>query len=235
MDITFDHVSKNFSLISALKDISFEVKQGEFVFIVGSSGAGKSTLLKLILHQIKPSSGNIIIDQVNYRQAKKWQIEKIRKSIGVIFQDFQLIADKSVEENIALALDIINYPHAEISAKIDEVIKKVNLNNRRFLFPSQLSGGELQRTALARALAINPQVILADEPTGNLDPYNSWNLVKLLKDINEQNHTTIVMTTHNNDIVSSLNKRIISLENGEIKTVNPIKTKVKHSKKNESA
>jgi cell division transport system ATP-binding protein len=235
MDITFDHVSKNFSLISALKDISFEVKQGEFVFIVGSSGAGKSTLLKLILHQIKPSAGNIVIDQVNYHQAKKWQIEKIRKSIGVIFQDFQLIADKSVEENIALALDIINYPHAEISAKIDEVIKKVNLNNRRFLFPSQLSGGELQRTALARALAINPQIILADEPTGNLDPFNSWNLVKLLKDINEQNNTTIIMTTHNNDIVSSLNKRLINLENGEIKTVNPTKTKVKHSKKNESA
>jgi cell division transport system ATP-binding protein len=235
MDIIFNHVSKNFSLISALKDISFEVKQGEFVFIVGRSGAGKSTLLKLILHQIKPSSGDIVINEINYSKAKKWQIEKIRKSIGVIFQDFQLIADKSVEENISLALDIVGYPNADISAKIDEVIKKVNLNSRRFLYPSQLSGGELQRAALARALAINPQVILADEPTGNLDPYNSWNLVKLLKDINEQNNTTIIMTTHNNDIVSSLNKRLINLENGEIRDVNIIKPKIKHSKKHESA
>lgn len=239
MKIVFDKVDKNFGLISALKDISFTIDQGEFVFVVGHSGAGKSTILKLILNQVKPSSGQITIDDINLSLGKKEEIDKARRQMGVIFQDYQLIMDKSVEENIALSLDIISFPKDKISAKIDEVIKQVNLNSRRYLFPSQLSGGELQRAALARALAIEPKIILADEPTGNLDTENSWNLVKLLKDINEKSHTTIIMTTHNQEIVDSLNKRQIEIKDGQITKDTATKkqstsSKNIHSKKHES-
>jgi len=235
MEIIFDKVDKNFGVINALKDISFEIDQGEFVFIVGHSGAGKSTILKLILNQLKASNGKIIIDGIDLSSGTKDEIDQIRRKIGVIFQDYQLIMDKSVEENIALILDIVSYPKDKIQSKIDEVIKQVNLNNRRFLFPSQLSGGELQRAALARALAIEPKIILADEPTGNLDPENSWNLVKLLKDINEKNNTTIIMTTHNYEIVESLNKRKIEIKDGQIVNSESKDSSKKHihSKKHE--
>jgi cell division transport system ATP-binding protein len=228
MKIIFDKVDKNFGVINALKDISFEIDQGEFVFVIGHSGAGKSTILKLILNQLKPSNGLISIDGVDISLGSKSEIDNIRRKIGVIFQDYQLIMDKSVEENIALILDIVSFPKEKIQAKIDEVIKQVDLNNRRYLFPSQLSGGELQRAALARALAIEPEIILADEPTGNLDPQNSWNLVKLLKDINEKNHTTIIMTTHNYEIVESLNKRQIEIKDGQVKNQNIPKSSEKH-------
>lgn len=217
MKIVFDNVDKSFGIIHALKDISFKVDQGDFVFIVGHSGAGKSTILKLILNQLKPTSGQILIDGIDISTGSKEQINQIRRKIGVIFQDYQLIFDKSVEENIALILDIVSYPKEKIQERIDEVINQVGLENRRFLFPSQLSGGELQRAALARSLAIEPEVILADEPTGNLDPENSWNLVKLLKDINQKNKTSIIMTTHNYEIVEALGKRKIEVVNGEIK------------------
>jgi len=221
MQVTFKDVGKNYSLVNALKNINLDIASGEFVFIVGPSGAGKTTLLKLILGQTKPTTGSLIIDNFELNQ-KNPPFDKIRKKIGVIFQDYQLIPDKTVEENIALALDIVSYPKDKIQHQLDEVIKKTNLNNRRFLFPSQLSGGELQRTSLARAIAIEPKLILADEPTGNLDPENSWNLIKLLKDINTHQGTTIIMTSHNFDIVESLGKRIIYIEDGEIsKTINP--------------
>lgn len=216
MKVVFDHVSKSFGVINALKDINFTVEPGEFIFLVGSSGAGKSTILKLILNQIRPSSGEIVLDDHHLSKLEKNKIDKIRRQIGVIFQDYQLIPDKTVEENIALALDINNFTPSLISEKIEKVINQVNLNSRRHLFPSQLSGGELQRTALARALAIEPKIILADEPTGNLDAENSLNLLKLLKGINELLNTTIIMSTHNLDIIKSLNKRVISLNNGEI-------------------
>lgn len=216
MKLVFKNVDKNFGVINALKNISFTINQGEFVFIVGPSGAGKSTILKLILNQIRPTNGEILVDDINLSLGSKSDIDNIRRQIGVIFQDYQLIMDKSVEENIALILDIVSFPKDKISSKIDDVISQVNLNNRRFLFPSQLSGGELQRAALARALAIEPKIILADEPTGNLDIENTWNLVKLLKDINEKNNTTIIMTTHNQEIVNSLNKRKIEIKDGQI-------------------
>jgi cell division transport system ATP-binding protein len=216
MNVKFDQVNKNYGSVSALKDINFEIETGGFVFIVGPSGAGKSTILKLILNQTLPSSGQITVGDINMSSGNKKQVEEIRRSIGVIFQDYQLIPDKSIEENIALGLDIVNYPIAQIPQKIEEVIKKVNLTHRRCMYPSQLSSGELQRAALARALAIEPKIILADEPTGNLDVENSWNLVKLLKDINENNNTTIIMTTHNMDIVESLDKRVLVIKNGEL-------------------
>jgi len=173
-------------------------------------------LVKLILNQVKPTSGEIINDDYHLNSIKdKKVIDRIRKKIGVIFQDFQLINDLTVEENIALALDIVGYPSSKIPSRIDEVVKMVKLQHRYFLFPSQLSGGELQRASLARALAIEPEVILADEPTGNLDPANAWNLVKILQEINEKFNTTIVMTTHNLDFIESLDKKVIHLGKDE--------------------
>lgn len=214
MNVNFKHVSKSFGVINAIKDIDFEINSGEFIFMVGPSGAGKSTIIKLILNQYQPSSGEVLIEGCHLATSNKKTIDQIRRKIGVIFQDYQLIPDKTVEENIALALDINNISRNLITERIEKVIDQVNLNTRRHLFPAQLSGGEMQRTALARALAIEPKIILADEPTGNLDSENTWNLIKLIKNINEQNGTTIIMTTHNLDIVQSLNKRIISVKNG---------------------
>jgi cell division transport system ATP-binding protein len=216
MKIVFNNISKLYGVINTLKNVDFSVESGEFLFIVGPSGAGKTTIIKLILHQIQPTSGEIYIDDVCLSGSNKKILDKYRRQIGVIFQDYQLITDKTIEENIALALDINNFSSFQITEKIDKVIKLVNLNNRRHLFPAQLSGGELQRAALARALAVDPKVLLADEPTGNLDVESSWNLIKLLKDINEKTGTTVIMTTHNLDIINSLGKRIITLKNGEI-------------------
>jgi len=215
MKLSFQNVSKSYGIVDALKDISFEINPGDFLFIVGPSGAGKSTILKLILNQIKPTSGSIIIDDQDLSTAKRNYIDTVRRKIGVVFQDYQLITDKNIEENIALALDIINYPQEKIAARIDEVIKQVNLDSRRFLFPSQLSGGEMQRASLARALAVEPELILADEPTGNLDPENAWNLVKLLKEISKDSKTSIIMTTHNHEIVDALAKSVLRLKAGK--------------------
>ncbi len=209
MEIKFDSVTKNYGPISAIKDLSFTVSQGDFVFITGPSGSGKSTIIKLILNQIKPTSGHILVNGKIPKTEK--EIDDNRRKIGVIFQDFQMITDLTIEENIALNLDIVNFPQDQIPLAIDTAIKKMKLQNRRFLFPGQLSGGELQRACLARAIAISPQLILADEPTGNLDPVNAWNLVKYLKYENEKRGTTIIMTTHHLDILKSLDKKVIRL------------------------
>ena len=216
MKVSFDKVTKKYGVIQALQNISFEIKSGEFVFIIGNSGAGKSTLLKLLLNQIKPSSGQIFINDVELKENNRKDIDAIRRQIGVIFQDYQLIPDKSVEENILLNLDIIGIPENQRLNRIESVLKLVNLSSRRYLFPAQLSAGELQRASLARALAVEPKLILADEPTGNLDIENAWNLLKLLKKINKEKNTTIIMTTHNQDIINSLNNRIIILKDGEL-------------------
>lgn len=210
MEIKFDKVTKNYGPISAIKDVTFTVQQGDFVFITGPSGVGKSTIIKLILNQIKPNHGQILINGIVPKTQQ--DIDQNRRKIGVIFQNFQMINDLTVEENIALNLDIVNFPFEGRSLSIDDSLKKMKLQNRRYLFPSQLSGGELQRACLARAIAINPKLILADEPTGNLDPINAWNLVKYLKQENEKRGTIIIMATHHIDIVKSLNKKVIKLE-----------------------
>jgi len=209
MKIKFDNVTKNYGPISAIRDLSFAVNQGDFVFITGPSGSGKSTVIKLILNQMKPSSGQILIN--GYQPKTHQEIDQNRRKIGVIFQDFQMITDLTIEENIALNLDIVDFPEDQRPLAIDTALKKMKLQNRRYLFPSQLSGGELQRACLARAIAISPQLILADEPTGNLDPINAWNLIKYLREENEKRGTTIIMTTHHLDIVKSLNKKVIKL------------------------
>jgi len=212
MEIVFDKVTKNYGPINVFQDLEIKVEAGDFVFVTGPSGSGKSTLIKLILNQIKPSSGDVLINGVALNQLRnKNEIDKIRRKIGVVFQDYQLINDLTIEENIALSLDIVNYPQDKILSRIDEVVKMVKLQHRHFLFPSQLSGGELQRACLARALSIEPEVILADEPTGNLDAANAWNLIKIFQDINKKLKTTIIMTTHNTDFVDSLDKKVIKL------------------------
>lgn len=212
MEIVFDKVTKNYGPINVFRDLDLKISPGDFVFVTGPSGSGKSTLIKLILNQIKPSSGDVLVDGKALNHLKdKNEIDKIRRKIGVVFQDYQLINDLTIEENIALNLDIVNYPSGKIPSRIDEVVKMVKLQHRHFLFPSQLSGGELQRACLARALSIEPEVILADEPTGNLDPTNAWNLIKILQDINEKYKTTIIMTTHNMDFIESLDKKVIKL------------------------
>ncbi|MFA5024901.1 MAG: ATP-binding cassette domain-containing protein [Candidatus Shapirobacteria bacterium] len=212
MEIVFDKVTKNYGPINVFRDLELKIDPGDFVFITGASGSGKTTLIKLILNQIKPSSGDVMVDGKALNHLKnKNEIDKIRRKIGVVFQDYQLITDLTIEENIGLSLDIIGYPSGKIASRIDEVIKMVKLQHRHFLFPSQLSGGELQRACLARALSIEPEVILADEPTGNLDPANAWNLIKILQEINEKYKTTIIMTTHNMDFIESLDKKVIKL------------------------
>jgi len=219
MEIVFEKVTKNYGPINVFQDLDLKIAPGDFVFVTGSSGSGKTTLIKLILNQIKPSSGDVLINGVaiNHLRSKS-EIDKIRRKIGVVFQDYQLINDLTIEENIALNLDIVNYPQNKIPSRIDEVIKMVKLQHRHFLFPSQLSGGELQRACLARALSIEPEVILADEPTGNLDAANAWNLLKIFKDINKKLKTTIIMTTHNPDFVDSLNEKVIKLGKTEHET-----------------
>lgn len=209
MEIKFESVTKNYGPISAIKDLSFTVTQGDFVFITGPSGSGKSTIIKLILNQTQPSSGQIFVN--NHIPKTQSEIDQNRRKIGVIFQDFQMITDLTIEENITLNLDIVDFPPDQRLFAIDTALKKMKLQNRRFLFPGQLSGGELQRACLARAIAISPQLILADEPTGNLDAINAWNLIKYLKQENEKRGTTIIMTTHHFDIVKSLNKKVIKL------------------------
>ncbi len=212
MEIVFDKVTKNYGPINVLNNLDLKIEAGDFVFVTGPSGSGKSTLIKLILNQIRPSSGDVLINGVAINHLRtKSEIDKIRRKIGVVFQDYQLINDLTIEENIALSLDIVNYPQNKILSRIDEVIKLVKLQHRHFLFPSQLSGGELQRACLARALSIEPEVILADEPTGNLDAANAWNLLKIFKDINKKLKTTIIMTTHNPDFIESLDKKVIRL------------------------
>jgi cell division transport system ATP-binding protein len=215
MKVVFDNITKNFGNISVLKSVNFTVEKGDFVLLIGPSGAGKSTILKLMLNQIKPTSGQVFMDEQDISILKKKQIESLRRRIGIIFQDYQLIFDKTVEENLALALDIVSFPKEKINTRVAEVLEKVDLSDRRNLFPAQLSSGELQRAALARALSVDPSLILADEPTGNVDAENTWNLIKLLKKINKEG-TTIIMTTHDPDIIESLGKRVIKINKGEI-------------------
>lgn len=216
MDITFKSVTKNYGLITALRHASFRIKKGDFVLLTGPSGSGKTTIFRLILGEIKPTSGQIIINKSDINSLKKKQIESIRTRIGVIFQDYQLIFDKTVEENINLALDIVNYNKPDRSSRIEKVLKIVGLLERRYLFPSQLSGGELQRTAVARAIIVEPELILADEPMGNLDESNSIKLIEIFEKINKHNQTTIIMATHNPYFINRLAYPRIEIVSGKI-------------------
>ncbi len=213
--IQFDTVTKRFGTHDALSRISFSVDKGEFIFLVGPSGSGKTTILRLLLRQIDPTSGKIIFDGVNIGSIKRNQIPFVRRKIGIVFQDFKILPDRTIAENIAVALEIHHIPQTDIAKRIVEVLEIVGLPHKKHQFPSQLSAGELQRVAIARAVVGGPKVLLADEPTGNLDPHISWEIMKILQEINGLG-TTVIMATHNTDIVNKMKKRVISLDKGRL-------------------
>jgi cell division transport system ATP-binding protein len=199
----------------ALRGITVKVDSNEFVYVVGPSGAGKSTFMKLIYREERPTKGQIFVDSFNLAKLKKRKIPYLRRNIGVVFQDFRLLPKLTVAENVAFAMEVIEAPSKLIRKRTAEVLELVGLQDKRNSYPSQLSGGEQQRVAIARAIVNNPAVIVADEPTGNLDPETSWGIMRLLEEINYRG-TTIIMATHNRDIVNSMRKRVIAIENGVI-------------------
>lgn len=216
MIIKFDEVSKLYgSGTKALDDVTFGVERGEFVFLVGTSGAGKTTILRLLIRNLLPSSGKVFVESEDVTILPKNHIPLLRRKIGMIFQDFKILPDRTVHENVSIALEILGRPISETNRKVKEVLMLVGLENKAKLFPLQLSAGELQRTAIARAIVSGPKILLADEPTGNLDPTTSWEILKILRQINKLG-TTIIMATHNTDIVNSMKKRVIVMKKGKI-------------------
>lgn len=213
--VEFKNVSKSFGNIKALSNITFKVDKGEFVFLIGPSGSGKTTILRLLLAEFPPTTGEIVFDGDDVAKIKKSKVPALRQSIGTIFQDFKLINDKTVGENIDVALAIKKVPKGEWEERRSQVLKLVGLAKRSDLFPAQLSGGELQRVAIARALVIDPKVIFADEPTGNLDWETGEVIMSLLDKINK-NGKTIIVTSHNLEIVKRMKKRVIELKDGKI-------------------
>ena len=209
------NVTKTFGDIAALSDISFKVDDGEFVFISGPSGAGKTTLLRLLLREIKPNQGEIILDGKNIAKLSSKEVPRLRQHIGTIFQDFKVIPERTVAENVEVALAVIGLPKNEWPARTEHVLRLVGLSDRANLFPSQLSGGELQRVSMARALVVNPKIILADEPTGNLDWETADKIMDLFEKINQEGKT-IIMATHHKLIINKLKKRVIELKDGKV-------------------
>ncbi|MBM3205503.1 cell division ATP-binding protein FtsE [Candidatus Shapirobacteria bacterium] len=213
--VKFENVTKSFGTITALDRVSFKIEKGEFVFVIGPSGAGKSTLIKLILKEYLPTEGTIQVDEVNLNEIPKKKIAEYRQKIGVVFQDFKLLGDGTVFENVALALRVLGKKPDEIEKKVATILDLVGLKDRAPFFPSQLSGGELQRVCLARAVVAEPDIILADEPTGNLDLGTGREIVELLKKINSTGKT-VIMATHNFEIVNLLSQRVIELDKGKV-------------------
>lgn len=222
--INLDNVTKTFATgNSALSDVSFSINPGEFVFVVGPSGSGKTTLFRLLIRDMTPTKGVVKIGDWNLSKLSKKHIPHLRKRIGVVFQDLKLLRDRTIFENILFPLEVGNVNQKEAKRRVDEIIELVGIPEHRDKFPIQLSGGELQRAAIARALAFSPEIILADEPTGNLDNTTSWEIVTLLNKINEAG-TTVLMATHNTDIVNSMMKRVLTLEKGKL-VKDEVKTK----------
>ena len=214
--ILFDRVTKKYpSHSTALEDISLKVDKGEFVFLVGPSGAGKTTILRLLIREILPTLGSITFNDWNIGKLKNNQVPYLRRQIGFVFQDFKLLSDRTVYENIAVALEILGKSQYIISERIREVLRIIHLEGKEDYFPRQLSLGEQQRVAIGRAIAGRIELLLADEPTGNLDPKTSWEVLKIINDINKSG-ITVVMATHNVDIVNSMKKRVVTLKDGKI-------------------
>lgn len=214
--ITFDDVSKIYADDSvALESVSFSIQPREFISVVGPSGAGKTTLLKMLLAEEKPSKGSVLFGETNVHTLNKQEINELRRRIGMIFQDFRLLPDKTVYENIAFTMEAAGRTDDEIESDVPHALELVDLTNKAWNFPRELSGGEKQRVAIARALVNQPEVIIADEPTGNLDPVNTYDIVQILKRINDLG-TTVILATHNKGIIDSLGKRVIALEKGRV-------------------
>ena len=214
--IKLEHVSKAYQAgIPALNDISLYIGTGEFVFVVGDSGSGKSTLIKLLLKELEPTEGTIKIGSEDLGSITHRQIPKFRRKIGVVFQDFRLLKDRNIYENIAFALRVTETPTRVIKKKVPAALSLVGLAQKYKSFPKELSGGEQQRVAIARAIVNEPAILLADEPTGNLDPTNSWEIMSLLKEANDRG-TTVLVVTHNQEIVNEMNERVITMKQGVI-------------------
>ncbi len=214
--IHMDNVSKAYSTGNpAVNDINLHIEKGEFVFIIGPSGAGKTTLFKLLLKELEPTSGTITVAGQELNSMKRRQIPKFRRNIGVVFQDFRLLKDRNLYENIAFAQRVVETSSRKIRRDVPQALSSVGLAERYKALPNELSGGEQQRIAIARALVNDPQLIMADEPTGNLDAQNAWEIMKLLEEINEKG-TTVLVVTHNREIVDAMKKRVITLEDGKI-------------------
>ena len=213
--IKLDNVSKLYKDLAAVEDASLEIGKGEFVFIVGPSGSGKSTIVKLLIREEQPTSGQIFVAGKNIAQLPTWKVPYLRRNIGTVFQDFKLLRDKTVFEQVAFALEVIGKPKHVIQARVPEILDLVGLSDRLGNYPTQLSGGEQQRVAIARAFVNRPLILLADEPTGNLDPATSVDIMKLLDRINRTG-TTVVMATHDNAIVDAMRRRVIELLEGRV-------------------
>ena len=214
--ILLENVSKSYTAgVPALNGINLHINKGEFVFVVGDSGSGKSTLIKLLLRELVPTSGRIFVNGTDVVRLKRRKISKFRRSLGVVFQDFRLLKDRNVYENVAFAQRIIQMPSREIRKNVPAMLSRVGLAGKYKAKPKQLSGGEQQRVALARALVNRPEILLADEPTGNLDPKNSWEIMNLLEKINNDG-TTVLVVTHNREIVNAMQKRVITMKKGLI-------------------
>lgn len=214
--ITLENVSKAYATgAPALNGVDLHINKGEFVFIVGDSGSGKSTMIKLLLRELTPTSGNINVMGYDLVKIKHRKIPKFRRNLGIVFQDFRLLKDRNVYENVAFAQRIIQVSNKEIKRNVPSILATVGLAGKYKAKPKQLSGGEQQRVALARALINKPSILLADEPTGNLDPKNSWEIMKLLEEIN-RNGTTVLVVTHNREIVNAMKKRVVTMKKGVI-------------------
>lgn len=214
--ILLDRVTKIYGKeTTALNRISLHIEPREFVIIVGTSGAGKSTLLKLLTREERPTSGKIVVGGIDYETLKNKDIPLLRRKIGTVFQDFKLLPNRTVFENVAFALEIVGMSNREIRHTVPKVLEIVGLTGKEKNFPSELSGGERQRVAIARAIVRQPKILIADEPTGNLDPKHSWDIVRILEKINHYG-TTVILTTHNQDIVNKLKRRVITINHGKI-------------------
>lgn len=212
----FDKVSKRYADDSvAIEDISFSIEPKEFVSIVGHSGAGKTTLLKMILAEDRPTEGEVFFESLNIHRLNRGEMNKFRQRIGTVFQDFRLLPNKTVYENIAFAMEVSGRSEEDIESDVPHVLELVDLEDKMWNFPSELSGGERQRVAIARAIVNQPDIIIADEPTGNLDPINTYEIVQIFKKINDLG-TTVILTTHNKGVIDSLKKRVITMDRGRI-------------------
>lgn len=210
-DVSMSYNGKTY----ALEGVNLQIDPGEFVFLVGPSGSGKSTLIKMIFREIIPDSGNIFVNGVNINDLKYDEVPGLRRLLGIVFQDYSLLKDRTVFENVAFAMRVIEAPRSSINHRVEHVLELVGLKDKAKSFPDQLSGGEQQRVAIARAVVNDPKLIIADEPTGNLDPETAWEIMKIFKIINETG-TTIIMATHDKNIVDTLGKRVIEIKDGHI-------------------
>lgn len=213
--LRMNDVSKVYGGSVALQNVNVHIEPGEFVFVVGPSGAGKSTFIKMLFREVLPTTGSIFVNGVDILSLEPKEIPFMRRQLGIIFQDYRLLPDRTVYENVAFAMQVIEAPHRKIKRQVLNVLDLVGLRHRANAYPNELSGGEQQRIAIARAIVNDPVFVIADEPTGNLDPETSWEIMEIFKEINETG-TTIVMATHDKEVVDAMGKRVIAIEKGSI-------------------